>query len=76
MLNTDILDCQQITAITKGLTDPRLEFTMDIERKCESPLTNRGRGPYRKLRNGFFPIDLWPKRGTRAMNRRGKNEDP
>ena len=27
-----------MTAITKGLTDTRLEFTMDIERKCESPV--------------------------------------
>ena len=31
-----------------------------------SPLTNRVRGPYCKLRPAFFPIDLWPKREARG----------
>ena len=30
------------------------------------PLTNRGRGPYCKLRTEFFPARLWPKREVRG----------
>ena len=41
------------------------------------PLTNRVRGPYRKLRTEFFPPRFMAQaRSARAINRRGKNEDP
>ena len=41
------------------------------------PLTNRVRGPYRKLRTEFFPLRFMAQaRSARAINRRGKNEDP
>ena len=41
------------------------------------PLTNRVRGPYRKLRTEFFPPRFMAQaRSTRAIKRRGKNEDP
>ena len=41
------------------------------------PLTNRVWGPYRKLRTEFFPLRFMPQaRSARAINRRGKNEDP
>ena len=41
------------------------------------PLTNRVRGPYRKLRTEFFPPRFMAQgRRARAINRRGKNEDP
>ena len=36
------------------------------------PLTNRVRGPYCKLQNEFFPVDLWPKREGHKST--GKNE--
>ena len=40
-------------------------------------LTNRVRGPYRKLRTEFFPLRVYGPSATRAaINRRGKNEDP
>ena len=41
------------------------------------PLTNRVRGPYRKLQTEFFPPRFMA-RALRAwaINRRGKNEDP
>ena len=40
-------------------------------------LTNRVRGPYRKLRTEFFPPRFMAQaRSARAINRRGKNEDP
>ena len=43
----------------------------------EIPLTNRVRGPYRKLRTEFFPPRFMAQaRSVRAINRRGKNEDP
>lgn len=31
-------------------------------KNLEKPLIKRVRGPYFKLRTGFFPFDLWPKR--------------
>ena len=37
-----------------------------IESKKYIPLTNRVRGPYRKLRTEFFLLDLWPKREARG----------
>ena len=41
------------------------------------PLTNWVRGPYRKLRTEFFPPRFMAQaRSARAINRRGKNEDP
>ena len=41
------------------------------------PLTNRVRGPYHKLRTKFFPLPFMAQaRSVRAINRRGKNEDP
>ena len=41
------------------------------------PLTNRVRGPYCKLRTEFFPPRFMAQaRSTRAINRRGKNEEP
>ena len=41
------------------------------------PLTNRVRGPYCKLRTEFFPPRFMAQaRSARAINRRGKNEDP
>ena len=41
------------------------------------PLTNRVRGPYRKLLTEFFPPRFMAQaRNARAINRRGKNEDP
>ena len=40
-------------------------------------LTNRVRGPYRKLWAEFFPPRFMAQaRRARAINRRGKNEDP
>ena len=40
-------------------------------------LTNRVRGPYRKLRTEFFlPRFMAQALSARAINRRGKNEDP
>ena len=40
-------------------------------------LTNRVRGPYRKLRTKIFPPRFMAQaRSARAINRRGKNEDP
>ena len=43
----------------------------------EIPLTNRVRGPYRELRTEFFPPRFMAQaRTARAINRRGKNEDP
>ena len=42
----------------------------------EIPLTNRVRGPYRKLQTEFFPLRFMAQaRSARAINRRGKNED-
>ena len=40
------------------------------------PLTNRARGPYRKLWTEFFPQFMAQAWSTPAINRRGKNEDP
>ena len=41
------------------------------------PLTNRVRGPYRKLQTDFFPPRFMAQaQSARAINRRGKNEDP
>ena len=41
-----------------------------------TPLTNRVRGPYRKLRTEFFPLRFMAQaRSARAINRRGKNEN-
>ena len=41
------------------------------------PLTNRVRGPYLKLRTKFFPPCFMAQaQSTRAINRRGKNENP
>ena len=41
------------------------------------PLTNRVRGPYRKLRTEYFLFRFIAKaRRARAINRKGKNEDP
>ena len=41
------------------------------------PLTNRVRGPCRKLRTEFFPLRFVAQaRSARAINRKGKNEDP
>ena len=41
------------------------------------PLTNRVREPYRKLRTEFFPPRFMAQaRSARAINGRGKNEDP
>ena len=47
---------------------------MQIVFISDVPLTNRVRGPYRKLRTEFF--FMAPARSARAINRRGKNEDP
>ena len=50
---------------------------MQIVFISDIPLTNRVRGPYRKLRTEFFPPRFMaPARSARAINRRGKNEDP
>ena len=44
-----------------------------IESKKYIPLTNRVRGPYRKLRTEFFPPRFMAQaRSARAINRRGK----
>ena len=44
--------------------------------KYDIPLTNRVRGPYRKLWTEFFPPGFMAQvRSVRAINRRGKNED-
>ena len=41
------------------------------------PLTNRLRGPYRKLRTEFFPLRFMAQgQSAQAINHRGKNEDP
>ena len=48
-----------------------------ISRLKSIPLTNRVRGPYRKLRTEFFsPRFMAQARSARAINREGKNEDP
>ena len=39
-------------------------------------LTNRVRGPYRKLRTKFFPLRFMAQApSARAINRKGKNKD-
>jgi len=49
--------------------EPCSENVLKLEQKYVT-LTNRVRGPYCKLRTGFYHIDLWPKReGV-------KDEDP
>ena len=59
------------TRSTKNLQMKKNFITSDI------PLTNRVRGPYRKLRTEFFPPRFKAQaRGARAINRRGKIEDP
>ena len=55
---------------------PSLSAEVDVH-VYSIPLTNRVRGPYRKLRTKFFPPQFMAQaRSTRAINRRGKNEDP
>ena len=55
----------------RSMHDVACEFAQEI------PLTNRVRGPYRKLRTEFFPPRFMAQaRSAWAINRRGKNEDP